>query len=862
MRAMRRLSILMLIAFVAIADPVVFDPAVTLNSGAPTANERMGHHAVAVDGDQVLSGGNLSDVDGPDVGIAWIHSVAGGPPTVTFRSPDTSGGNRFGFDVDFLGTSKVLIGSPGSPDGDGNPGRGRVYVMDRATGALLTTVENPTSDFDDQFGWSVAAVGTDRFIAGAIFDDAAGPNAGAAYLFEESGALLKTFHNPEPGNNGASPDRFGEAVAAVGTDSVVIGAPFVETNGVDRSGAAFLFGLADASAAAPPISSLAETRLESPTPGAVDLFGFHVAGIAGKALVSANREDVGGVASAGRVYVFNTDGSVQATMTKPVPSGSDLYGRWVAAHGTHVLVSAFTDDTLANNTGQAFLYDIDGNLRNTFDHPTAQPEARFGWGVALTEDSGLLRIAVAAPRDDVGGIVDAGSVYVFSESVPMDSDGDGLLDAWETVGFVAANGTFVDLPAMGADPQRKDVFVEIDYMTGRMPTQAALDLVVAAFANAPVSNPDGSSGITLHCIVDDAVPFVELLGDESTQGAYDWQGGAAGVTYFQDIKDAHFTPSLAQVAHYCVIANRIRWGFDNSASGISRGAVATGFAASDFIISLGGIGIGDVGTVCQQAGTFMHELGHDLGLQHGGGDATKRKPNYLSVMNYYFQFEGLVCGEAGPCFDFSRAKLPDLNENALDESAGIGGVAGFGTKMQNGSGSPLVPIDDASGAIDWNADGDFTDTGLVLDLNGDNLPIPYVVPGSVFVGFNDWANLVFAGGAIGATGATLPPPPPTTEPPEEIDEEIFATLGLPAPENLKGHPTDPQTTLTWRPVTDAASYNVYRTANGDVALLANTVQTNYHDRTKVAGIEYVYSIASIDEFGAEGPSTGITVTSR
>ena len=43
-----------------------------------------------------------------------------------------------------------------------------------------------------------------------------------------------------------------------------------------------------------------------------------------------------------------------------------------------------------------------------------------------------------------------------------------------------------------------------------------------------------------------------------------------------------------------------------------------------------------------QAGTLMHELGHNLGLRHGGDDHTKYKPNYLSVMNYAFQLTGLL----------------------------------------------------------------------------------------------------------------------------------------------------------------------------------------------------------------------------
>ena len=38
----------------------------------------------------------------------------------------------------------------------------------------------------------------------------------------------------------------------------------------------------------------------------------------------------------------------------------------------------------------------------------------------------------------------------------------------------------------------------------------------------------------------------------------------------------------------------------------------------------------------------MHELGHNLGLRHGGDDNVHRKPNYLSVMNYSFQTTGMT----------------------------------------------------------------------------------------------------------------------------------------------------------------------------------------------------------------------------
>ena len=48
----------------------------------------------------------------------------------------------------------------------------------------------------------------------------------------------------------------------------------------------------------------------------------------------------------------------------------------------------------------------------------------------------------------------------------QDVDGDGLRDDWEVAGYDADHDGIVDEPLhrWGADPHRKDVFVEIDWM--------------------------------------------------------------------------------------------------------------------------------------------------------------------------------------------------------------------------------------------------------------------------------------------------------------------------------------------------------------------------------------------------------------
>ena len=100
------------------------------------------------------------------------------------------------------------------------------------------TIANPTPADSDNFGISVAAVGSDRVLIGAYFDDTGAVNAGTAYLFSTNGTLLTTFTNPTPAAN----DNFGISVAAVGSDRVLIGAYFDGT-GATEAGAAYLFSI-------------------------------------------------------------------------------------------------------------------------------------------------------------------------------------------------------------------------------------------------------------------------------------------------------------------------------------------------------------------------------------------------------------------------------------------------------------------------------------------------------------------------------------------------------------------------------------------------------------------------------------------
>ena len=258
----------------------------------------------------------------------------------------------------------------------------------------------------------------------------------------------------------------------------------------------------------------------------------------------------------------------------------------------------------------------------------------------------------------------------------LDSDGDGLPDDWERHGVTIDGGAgprFIDLPAMGADPMRPDIFLQIDWMADaehdQHPSPEAIQLVVEAFANAPWESPTGSVGIALH--VDAGadsllapgvrwgslsrarvLPWQKNLGTTAT-GSYDW-------TAFDAIRNA--SSGFAQsgrgpVFHYAIFGyyHDIDDPHGSGASGNSRGIGGT-----DVVVTLGNFTDG-VGTPREQAGTLLHELGHNLGLRHGGCDDANQKPGYASVMNYAYQMEGVTRGGRRGVIDFSRGLEPVLD---------------------------------------------------------------------------------------------------------------------------------------------------------------------------------------------------------
>ncbi|MEZ4292409.1 MAG: hypothetical protein R3E53_18435 [Myxococcota bacterium] len=280
----------------------------------------------------------------------------------------------------------------------------------------------------------------------------------------------------------------------------------------------------------------------------------------------------------------------------------------------------------------------------------------------------------------------------------------------------------LDLAAMGADPMRKDLFLEVDWMRrgphsrGHWPRKWAVRKLVDAFREAPVSNPDGSTGISLHV---DAGPWSEMnpvtgerwgansqsnsiahidrlgsceeIGGPNGCAANDFLTiwGAFDILKLGNLNNArNFAKVRGPVFRYGVLAHHV----DGNASGAGPPrtlGIARNIESPDFILSLGYLNPSGGAKPLEQGATMMHEFGHALGLRHGGQDDTNLKPNYVSVMNYAFSRVGVLRNDGGNALQYSGlGALPDLDEFALDESEGIAGLvpgnptalASFGTR--------------------------------------------------------------------------------------------------------------------------------------------------------------------------------------
>jgi len=279
-----------------------------------------------------------------------------------------------------------------------------------------------------------------------------------------------------------------------------------------------------------------------------------------------------------------------------------------------------------------------------------------------------------------------------------DSDDDGLKDGDEAFG--TAEG--LALPAFGVRPLGKDILLETDWATSvtecsapdLRPTTAWLDILNAAFARIPLDGPQFDG--------------VKVITDYGQGGAFtggnaipDANGRLDHDPFATYARTDNFAPDRLGYFHYVSISTFVYW------SGAWHGGGLASRPGDDIRL---GFGCNATMSDWSKARILMHELGHNLGLAHGGHDTMSGKPNYGSLMNPRFlSGADLDCdGWSDPgVLRFSERKRATVDENDLDEVAGV---------------CPGTPADlDGDGSIDPAPyAADITGDGRLTELAGSN----------------------------------------------------------------------------------------------------------------------------------------------
>jgi hypothetical protein len=391
----------------------------------------------------------------------------------------------------------------------------------------------------------------------------------------------------------------------------------------------------------------------------------------------------------------------------------------LAANTSYTLSVTSTDNTGAWSGTYTGDLAASGRLSTPYTTPAATgASAGATMGCVATTDTDGDRLPDAV-ETGTGTFVSAAATG--TNAAVADTDGDGIKDGDETLGTTGG----LNLYGMGARPVKKNLLFEFDWFDdnndpgicaahSHRPSATAVGKVATAFANAPVANPDGSTGIT---VISDYGQGGLFTGGNLIADADGVIAGGVNDADFASIKAAQFAANREGYFHYTLMPHR--YGLTSNSSGQAE------LPGDDLIVSL--YCYGSDGNV---ANTIVHEVGHNLNLRHGGFENVNYKPNYNSVMNYEYQFPGVDTNCTVPgdgLLDYSRGTRAALNENALVETDGIcGGVD-----------------------IDWSGNG-LIDAGTVSV----NLNFSYDSVKTTLQDHDDWGNILLSG-VLDGDGASV-----------------------------------------------------------------------------------------------------------
>jgi hypothetical protein len=390
-----------------------FQQKLTANDGA--AYDQFGY-SVAISGDTVVAGAFSDDIGTKaDQGSAYVYVRSSGVWSFQQKLTDNDGQamDQFGVSVAISGNT-IIAGAPLDDLAEKDAGSACVFVRSGTAWAQtqkLSGVNSAGSYPGDLFGLAVAISGDTAIIGAPFFDTFGRVNQGLAVAYVRSSGFW-VYKGYLTANDGEADDRFGSSVVING-DTALVGAHFDDIGtpaGVNLDqGSAYLFTWSGTTWAP-------RQKFTAKGGAAREYFGQAVALSGDRAIVGAPHAKIGANLSQGAVYVFGCGYVEQPKLPNIGAVAEDGFGFAVAVDGDTAVVGAPLDDVGSrSNRGSAYVFTRNGvgwTRSAQIFAPDGQANDKFGYSVAISGDT----IVIGAPKVTRNGVLNRGSVYIFTGS--------------------------------------------------------------------------------------------------------------------------------------------------------------------------------------------------------------------------------------------------------------------------------------------------------------------------------------------------------------------------------------------------------------------------------------------------------------
>ncbi len=346
--------------------------------------------SVAVDGNFAIVGALGDDEKGASAGAAYVFFREGTAWHLQSKltANDGSANDAFGFSVAISGNI-ALVGARGVDEQGNSSGAAYLFVRSNTGWVQLNKLKPIDGSAGDFFGTSVA-LNENYAIIGALLANGVDDNAGAAYVFENRGAIwLETAKLAA--ENGRSLDQFGVSVALEG-ELIVVGARSNDDKALE-AGAAYVFRKQDDG------FDQVDYLLARDGVGN-DAFGQSVSLTESYIVVGAPGDDDAG-ASAGAVYLFEEKDGAWLQVAKLRPDENLTNGGMgvaVAASRNQTVAGAWGNEGEEIVSGAAFVFDLTTVLTDVEDETLITPGSGDHFVAYPNPFSGKTKIEFVLPE--------------------------------------------------------------------------------------------------------------------------------------------------------------------------------------------------------------------------------------------------------------------------------------------------------------------------------------------------------------------------------------------------------------------------------------------------------------------------------